>query len=70
MNLLPEEAPMSKAIQPTEPEKKTRDKQKARIGFLESMGDSGYDNRTDPKYCFDILKKFTKKNASGDTELG
>ena len=70
MNPLPEEAPMSKAIQPTEPEKKTSDKHKARIGFLESMGDSGYDNRTDPNYCFDILRKFMKKDDPDDETLG
>lgn len=64
---------MSKTMPPNGPGKdalKKNEKKNARIGFIESTGDSGYDNRTDPKYCFDILKKFTKKNASGDTELG
>ena len=69
---------MSKMIQPGKPEKRARDKIKsnkknARIGFLESMGDSGYDvdrrlmlrmtrydNRTDPNYCFDVLQNFMK----------
>jgi hypothetical protein len=49
--------------------KKTRDqiktiKKNARIGFLESLGDSGYDNRTDPNYCFDVLRKFVNKEES------
>ncbi len=46
---------MSNTIQPGGPAKQSRKqvksiKKKARIGFLESLGDSGYDNRTDPKY--------------------
>lgn len=45
-------------------------KENARIGFLESTGNSGYENRTDPNYCFDILKKFMKKKESSDTDLG
>lgn len=58
---------------PGVPEKKTRDqiktnKKSARIGFLESMGDSGYDNRTDPNYCFDVLRKFMKKEEFDDDE--
>lgn len=62
-------------IQPGRPEKKARDqiktnKKNARIGFLESMGDSGYDNRTDPKYCFDVLRKFMNKDESEDEALG
>lgn len=62
-------------IQPGGPEKKARDqiktnKKNARIGFLESMGDSGYDNRTDPKYCFDVLRKFMNKDESEDEALG
>lgn len=57
--------------QPSGPNKKARDqiksgKKEARIGFLESMGDSGYDNRSDPKYCFDILKNFMDKGGSDD----
>ncbi len=44
-------------------------KKKARIGFLESLGDSGYDNRTDPKYCFDILRKFMTKETSDEETL-
>jgi len=56
---------MTKVTQPGGPEKKrskqvSKDKDKARIGFLESMGDSGYDNRTDPNYCYDVLRKFIK----------
>jgi hypothetical protein len=66
---------MRKIIQPGGPEKKARDqiktnKKKARIGFLESMGDSGYDNRTDPNYCFDILRNFMKKEEPDDETLG
>ena len=62
-------------IQPGGPEKKARDqikseKKNARIGFLESMGDSGYDNRTDPKYCFDVLRKFMNNEESEDEALG
>jgi hypothetical protein len=61
--------------QPKGPIKKTRDqikttKKNARIGFLESMGDSGYDNRTDPNYCFDILRHFIKKEGSDEEALG
>jgi len=64
---------MSKMIQPGGPDKKARDqiktnKKNARIGFLESMGDSGYDNRTDPNYCFDVLQKFMNKEAPEDEE--
>ena len=62
-------------IQPRGPEKKARDqiksnKKDARIGFLESMGDSGYDNRSDPNYCFDILRNFMKKEESDEESLG
>ena len=62
-------------IQPGGPEKKARDKIKttkknARIGFLESMGDSGYDNRTDPNYCFDVLRNFLKKEEPDEETLG
>jgi len=64
---------MRKIIQPGGPEKKARDqiktnKKSARIGFLESMGDSGYDNRTDPNYCFDVLRNFMKKEEFDDDE--
>ena len=57
------------------PKKKARDqiktsKKNARIGFLESMGDSGYDNRTDPNYCFDVLQNFIKKEEPDDEGLG
>lgn len=50
-------------IKPVRSQKKTRDqiktnKKNARIGFLESLGNSGYDNRTDPNYCFDVLRNF------------
>ena len=56
-------------LQPRRQVIKTRDqiktnKKNARIGFLESLGDSGYDNRTDPNYCFDVLKKFIKKEST------
>jgi hypothetical protein len=66
---------MKKIIQPGGPKKRTRDKIKtskknARIGFLESMGDSGYDNRTDPNYCFDVLRNFMKKEESDEESLG
>jgi len=66
---------MSKMSQPGGPEKKARDqiktnKKNARIGFLESMGDSGYDNRTDPKYCFEVLQSFMKKEEPEDEALG
>jgi len=66
---------MSKMIQPGGPEKKARnqiknEKKNARIGFLESMGDSGYDNRTDPNYCFDVLRNFIKKKEPDDESLG
>ena len=66
---------MSKMIQPSRPEKKARDqiktsKKNARIGFLESMGDSGYDNRTDPNYCFDVLRNFMKKEEPDEETLG
>jgi hypothetical protein len=65
---------MSKIIQPGTLVKQARQqvksiKQNARIGFLESLGDSGYDNRTDPKYCFDILRKFMKGKSSDDEAL-
>lgn len=61
---------MNDMIQPNGPEKNARDrikssKQNARIGFLESMGDSGYDNRTDPNYCYDVLRNFMKKRTPG-----
>jgi len=50
-------------IKPVRSQRKTRDqiktnKKNARIGFLESLGNSGYDNRTDPNYCFDVLRNF------------
>ncbi len=66
---------MSKMTPPGGPEKKARDqiqtnKKKARIGFLESMGDSGYDNRTDPNYCFDILRNFMNKGKPEDEIIG
>ena len=69
-----EELTMSKIIQPGKPGKQARQqvksiKKKARIGFLESLGDSGYDNRTDPKYCFDILRKFMKEKNSDEEAL-
>ncbi len=65
---------MSKIIQPNGPGKQARKqvksgKKRARIGFLESLGDSGYDNRTDPKYCFDILQKFMNKKNSDEEAL-
>jgi len=48
-------------IKPGGLKKKTRNqikinKKNARIGFLESLGNSGYENRTDPNYCFDVMK--------------
>ena len=60
---------MSKMMQPNGPDKNARDqikttKKNARIGFLESLGDSGYDNRTDPNYCYDVLQSFMKKKDS------
>ncbi len=66
---------MSKVSQPGGPEKRARkkdsgDKKRARIGFLESLGDSGYDNRTDPNYCFDILRNFMKRKDSDEETLG
>ncbi len=66
---------MKKMIPTGGPEKKARNqiknnKKSARIGFLESMGDSGYDNRTDPNYCFDVLRKFMKKEEPDDETLG
>jgi len=65
---------MNNTIQPGGPGKHARNqvkstKKKARIGFLESLGDSGYDNRTDPKYCFDILRKFMNKESSDEEGL-
>jgi len=62
-------------IQHGGPEKKARDqiknsKKNARIGFLESMGNSGYDNRTDPNYCFDVLRNFMKKEEPDEETLG
>lgn len=65
---------MNKINQPGGSKNKVRDlikssKKKARIGFLESLGDSGYDNRTDPKYCFDILRKFMNKETSDEETL-
>ena len=65
---------MSSTIQSDGPGKQARKqvksiKKKARIGFLESLGDSGYDNRTDPKYCFDILRKFMNKESSNEEGL-
>ncbi len=66
---------MNKMTQPEGPEKKARDqiksnKKNARIGFLESMGDSGYDNRTDPNYCFDTLRNFMKKQEPDNETFG
>jgi hypothetical protein len=66
---------MSKMNKPGGPEKKPRDeiktnKKKARIGFLESLGDSGYDNRTDPNYCFDVLRNFMQNEELDDETLG
>lgn len=66
---------MTKISQPGGLDKKARDqiksnKQNARIGFLESMGDSGYDNRTDPNYCFDVLQNFMKGKKSEKEALG
>lgn len=65
---------MRKIIKPPNLGKQTKQqvksvKKKARIGFLESLGDSGYDNRTDPKYCFDILRKFMNKESSDEEAL-
>jgi hypothetical protein len=65
---------MSKTIQPGGSNKNTRDlinanKRNARIGFLESMGDSGYDNRTDPNYCFDVLRNFMKQEKPDEATL-
>ena len=65
---------MSNIIQPGGPGNQARKqvksiKKKARIGFLESLGDSGYDNRTDPKYCFDILRKFMNEERSDEEGL-
>lgn len=66
---------MTKITQPGGPKKRARDqikanKKNARIGFLESMGDSGYDNRTDPNYCFDVLQNFIKGNEPEEEALG
>ena len=66
---------MKKMIQSGGPKKKARDtikinKKNARIGFLESIGDSGYDNRTDPNYCFEVLRNFMNNNESDDTAIG
>jgi len=65
---------MNKMTQPEGPDKKAREqinsnKKNARIGFLESMGDSGYDNRTDPNYCFEVLRNFMKKEEPDDETL-
>lgn len=65
---------MSEKAQPDGPGKKARkqvgsNKKNARIGFLESLGDSGYDNRTDPNYCFDILQDFRKKEDPDEETL-
>ena len=65
---------MSNIIQPGGPGKQARKqvksiKKKARIGFLESLGDSGYENRTDPKYCFEILRKFINNESSDEEGL-
>jgi hypothetical protein len=62
-------------IKPGGLKKKTRNqikfnKKNARIGFLESLGDSGYDNRTDPNYCFDVLKNFVKNEEPDGEALG
>jgi hypothetical protein len=64
---------MSKAIKPSRPKKIVREraksvKKRARIGFLESMGDSGYDNRTDPNYCSEAFQKFMKREKYEDEE--
>ena len=74
MNFPLKELTMSKIIQPGKPGKQARkqvnsSKKKARIGFLESLGDSGYDNRTDPKYCFDVLRKFMNRDSSDEEAL-
>ena len=66
---------MTKISQPGGLDKKARDqiksnKKNARIGFLESMGDSGYDNRTDPNYCFDVLQNFMKGREPEEEALG
>ena len=66
---------MTKISQPGGLDKKARDqiksnKQNARIGFLESMGDSGYDNRTDPNYCFDVLQNFINGKEPDEEALG
>lgn len=66
---------MSKIIQPGGPNKRTRDqiktnKKNARIGFLESMGNSGYDNRTDPNYCFDVMRNFMEGEAPDEETFG
>ncbi len=65
---------MSNIIQPGGPGNQARKqvksiKKKARIGFLESLGDSGYENRTDPKYCFEILRKFINNEGSDEEGL-
>ena len=62
-------------IKPGGLKKKTRNqiknnKKNARIGFLESLGDSGYDNRTDPNYCFEVLRNFVNKKESEGEALG
>jgi hypothetical protein len=75
MNLLFEEFDMKKMTQTGGSKKKERyqivtTKKNARIGFLKSMGNSGYDNRTDPNYCFDVLRNFMKREESDDETLG
>jgi len=47
-----------------------QNKKEARIGFLESLGDSGYDNRTDPNYCYEIMHKLKKSKEKPDTDQG
>ena len=74
-NHLLKECEMSKMIQPSGYDKNARNqiktqKKNARIGFLESMGDSGYDNRTDPNYCYGVLQSFMKKEKPNDETLG
>ena len=75
MNRFLKELEMTKISQPGGPDKNARDriktnKKNARIGFLESMGGSGYDNRTDPNYCFDVLQNFMKGNEPEEEALG
>ena len=66
---------MTKIFKPGGRDEKARERIKsnnknARIGFLESMGGSGYDNRTDPNYCFDVLQSFMKGKNPEEEALG